>query len=87
MTTTDLHREFSQLDDHNGVKDGEHVLDDPSSFPGHMQPLGSHQKFKEEIEILKEYPSPEGMVENKLNNQRDINNWGFWDTSAQSGAK
>lgn len=34
-------------------------IDDPSSFPGHLEPLGSKQN-KVDIETLTEYPSPQG---------------------------
>lgn len=40
--------------------DGEYrarLEDDPSSFPGHMEPIGSKQP-KTKIEVLTEYPSP-----------------------------
>lgn len=33
--------------------------DDPSLFPGHLEPLGAKQN-KEQIETLTEYPSPQG---------------------------
>jgi len=33
--------------------------DDPSLFPGHMEPLGAKQP-KADIETLTEYPSPQG---------------------------
>ena len=37
--------------------------DDPSLFPGHMEPLGARQP-KTDIEVLTEYPSPEGEISN-----------------------
>ena len=40
--------------------------DDPSLFPGHMEPLGAKQP-KTDIEILTEYPSPEGILISKNN--------------------
>ena len=48
---------------HNTDMDASHKTtldDDPSHFPGHMEPLGAKQP-KSDIEILTEYPSPEGM--------------------------
>ena len=33
--------------------------DDPSLFPGHMEPLGAKQP-RVEIEVLSGYPSPQG---------------------------
>ena len=49
---------------HNTEKDDStHKItlnDDPSLFPGHLEPLGAKQP-KKDIEILTEYPSPEGI--------------------------
>ena len=36
--------------------------DDPSLFPGHMEPLGSKQP-RTEIKELTQYPSPTGLLD------------------------